>query len=676
MLIRKRKTTKSLNKKTSNQAQPKSVTKTPENYTSEQSEEQASSVVEHQGQTQAAPAQPIYDEDQVKQAASEAADQEKRRILSNFHAELEQEKEQFYLEFQNKSNELDAAYEKFETEKLEFENAIKQANEEIEAQKQQLEERSQQLEVEYQQSIKQGFDQGYQEARANLDQVSEEFGQVIGNVNKAKEQVLAELEPEITAIALDVASKILKRESRLDDNLIREQVLSTVRKVIVKGGLMEVSINPADMEYEETLKTVLNQILDREVKLVLSPKEDVQPGSCMVETQGGKFNASFGMQIESVKLAFEKYLGEEIITLPEDGPEEEEEEEVAEAHTEILEDEPANENLSEAYDSETEIAPIEEKDLPTQEATILEANNNSQLNSFIPPIQTPEHAADTELSITEESTLDDSNENEAELQQASNPTLATNEYNDKSHAAEVNDESINSDNSTLIDAENNTFTENQISDEVLDSEEQLLAANETDLNESGSNAELLDISDDSDQSEVSANNENSFTEQDHSEITNDMAEPEINQEAEPTEDDLDIPEPTALGNDELSEQAETTDTLELPETVALAEEEADTEVNSFEYADEEETSLADEPSNNLAESTFNEEEAKNLDLTTLDLNNSDDITIERPDDQLVHEQDSSAEASLNSDLDLTALDLTDNENLDFDLDDQEKKTAI
>jgi hypothetical protein len=64
-------------------------------------------------------------------------------------------------------------------------------------------------------------------------------------------------------------------------------------------------------------------MLDKEVRLIFKEDPQVSLGSCIIDTQGGQLNANFKIQIESIKLAFEKYFGKEIILI--DAPDEEEE---------------------------------------------------------------------------------------------------------------------------------------------------------------------------------------------------------------------------------------------------------------------------------------------------------------------------------------------------------------
>ena len=92
------------------------------------------------------------------------------------------------------------------------------------------------------------------------------------------------------------------------------------------------------MKDEEYLEKVLSKMLDKEVRLIFQENPAVETGSCIIETRGGQLDSSFGVQIESIKLAFEKYLGEEIELLEPDS-----EEDLPEQETNQIETSEANE---------------------------------------------------------------------------------------------------------------------------------------------------------------------------------------------------------------------------------------------------------------------------------------------------------------------------------------------
>lgn len=241
---------------------------------------------------------------------------EKQILIKEFETELGQKRLAAEAEIQNRLEEIEINLNNIKKREEEIENFLNQEKINLEAEKAQELEKIKnieaELQVQFEAATKQGFEQGYNEGKNRLDAVSAEFEQIISNLHRAKESILLEIEPQISSLALEVARKILQRESRLDNKVILEQVQSAIKKITIRGGLVEISINPQDAVHMSDLEKLLEKMLDKEVRLLFKEDENISVGSCIIDTQGGQLNANFRIQIESVKLAFEKYFGEEI----------------------------------------------------------------------------------------------------------------------------------------------------------------------------------------------------------------------------------------------------------------------------------------------------------------------------------------------------------------------------
>ena len=257
----------------------------------------------------------------IQQMQGELA-QEKQALLNEFHEQIAQSRNEAELEIKSKIEEINQKNQELLNKEKQMQeilaNEQKKLSDQVQAEWQKIKETEAQLKQQFEQALQAAQQQGYQEGKQRLDQVSDEFENVINSINTAKEGVIAEVEPIIISLALDIANKILQRESRLDDTLIKEQVKSSVKKVTVKGGLLEISLSPTDMAHEAELERILTKILDPEVRLSFEENPNVNPGSCIIETRGGQLDSSFSVQIESIKLAFEKYLGQEVELLETD----------------------------------------------------------------------------------------------------------------------------------------------------------------------------------------------------------------------------------------------------------------------------------------------------------------------------------------------------------------------
>jgi flagellar assembly protein FliH len=169
---------------------------------------------------------------------------------------------------------------------------------------------------------KQAFDQGMQEARVYFD----EFNRYLAEFHNMEKSARLEALPQITSIALDVARQILHYEAQTNSKLLEQQVLRSIEKVINSKGVIQIYLNPSEIQSTSSLEKALIKLLDQNTRVVFLEDPAVDLGSCIINTQGGRLNASFRAQLEVIKSSFEKYLGYTIddsildITEPESPP--------------------------------------------------------------------------------------------------------------------------------------------------------------------------------------------------------------------------------------------------------------------------------------------------------------------------------------------------------------------
>lgn len=162
---------------------------------------------------------------------------------------------------------------------------------------------------------------------AEAEEIKDEFLKILSSFQAAKLVILREAEEEIGSIAVHVAEKLLASEIKREKGtkaLLTRQIRAAVNKVVRGKGLVKISLASADMQHAKALKLALSKVLDEEVSLHFEADETVEPGSCIIETKGGRFDANFSTQIKVIYVALEKYLGHKIFDLDERYPEQSE----------------------------------------------------------------------------------------------------------------------------------------------------------------------------------------------------------------------------------------------------------------------------------------------------------------------------------------------------------------
>lgn len=132
------------------------------------------------------------------------------------------------------------------------------------------------------------------------------------NFQNAKKLVIEESKSEIMAIAFDLVKQILGHEATVNPQILEEQIENSIAKVITSKGIIQIFVNPVDANRAQSLETHLSKLLDPSVRLIVQADEEIDQGSCIVNTQGGRLDASFSGQIKVLKESFQRYLGYEI----------------------------------------------------------------------------------------------------------------------------------------------------------------------------------------------------------------------------------------------------------------------------------------------------------------------------------------------------------------------------
>ena len=161
---------------------------------------------------------------------------------------------------------------------------------------------------------KEAYKAAIEEAKPYVNETVEIFK----NIQNSRVELAQLIKDNLATIAFDVAKQILKYEVHVNDNILEQQVLHSVNKLLDSKGVMKIALNPQDKAKEADLSELLKNVLDSSIRLVFLYDEQVDMGSCTIETQGGKLNSKFSSQLDTIKARFEQYLGHKISILPDE----------------------------------------------------------------------------------------------------------------------------------------------------------------------------------------------------------------------------------------------------------------------------------------------------------------------------------------------------------------------
>lgn len=143
------------------------------------------------------------------------------------------------------------------------------------------------------QAQKEGFALGYKEWANQLASLEAE----ILKVRKELSHILA-------PVALKAAKKIVGRELKISEETVVD-IVSNVLKSVAQHKKITIYANPKDLVVLESHRPRLKEIFESLESLSLRPRDDIEVGGCIIETEGGIINAKMENQWKVLERAFE-----------------------------------------------------------------------------------------------------------------------------------------------------------------------------------------------------------------------------------------------------------------------------------------------------------------------------------------------------------------------------------
>lgn len=150
-----------------------------------------------------------------------------------------------------------------------------------------------------QNAYQEGFNAGLQQAQADM----ENFRNILGAFMGAEDKVFNEVAPNIMAIAMEIAQKIIKTEVKADPQIVLDTVVDVLKTLSKTEPRIVLRINPLQVQYIKDTLPEQVRLLGMETKLSIISDESISEGGCIVETNNGLVDASVEAQLEIVQNA-------------------------------------------------------------------------------------------------------------------------------------------------------------------------------------------------------------------------------------------------------------------------------------------------------------------------------------------------------------------------------------
>lgn len=146
------------------------------------------------------------------------------------------------------------------------------------------------------QARQEGFAKGHQEWMEKIAELEAEI-----------QKVRKDTEALILPIALKAAQKILGREIELSKTTVIDIIIASLKSV-ASHKKVKVYVNRREFDVIEKNKEQLKAVFENLEVFSLVPQENIEPGGCIIETEGGIINAQLENQWMVLENAFQRLL--------------------------------------------------------------------------------------------------------------------------------------------------------------------------------------------------------------------------------------------------------------------------------------------------------------------------------------------------------------------------------
>lgn len=148
-------------------------------------------------------------------------------------------------------------------------------------------------------AAKEGYEQGLAQATNEIAQLKAQLLNFAG----AQQAVFDKIAPEIMAISIDIAKKIIKTEVQQNPNLIIANIQQCLRELSKEETKVMLKLNPVDVNNVKQQVPVLIENAGLDVKVMIVPDSSIMQGGGIIQTTNGIIDVTIETQVEIVTKA-------------------------------------------------------------------------------------------------------------------------------------------------------------------------------------------------------------------------------------------------------------------------------------------------------------------------------------------------------------------------------------
>lgn len=152
----------------------------------------------------------------------------------------------------------------------------------------------------YEEGLAQGLKAAEQQMSVHLEAIAE----MARKAAIDHEQMIRSVQPELVALALAIAAKVIRREVSVDPSLVLSVVESALQRMPLENQV-RILVNPEDLDLVTARWTGLAGSVSLGCEVDVAGDERVERGGCIVESRGGMLDSRIETQLARIAEAFE-----------------------------------------------------------------------------------------------------------------------------------------------------------------------------------------------------------------------------------------------------------------------------------------------------------------------------------------------------------------------------------
>ncbi|HHU76082.1 MAG TPA: hypothetical protein GXZ24_04205 [Firmicutes bacterium] len=149
------------------------------------------------------------------------------------------------------------------------------------------------------QAQRDGFAKGRQEGEKAAEKMKDEARKKLEKAHQQYEAILADAEPEMIRIAVNLAEKLLNTQLEINEGLI-VGIVSRCLEALPGGQEVIVRVNPHDEALCREKLDILRTLLKSDTVLEIRGDIEIQPGSCRVDTEEAEVTFNLSRELQAL----------------------------------------------------------------------------------------------------------------------------------------------------------------------------------------------------------------------------------------------------------------------------------------------------------------------------------------------------------------------------------------